>query len=115
VNPIRLVLDVTAACAYPSADVGETITQVEENGGMFTVPLPCLVAARTNTDRHNLELLVGHRAFQPADLSYDQWRQLSAMADVLDDELAAAALPLARRGPTTATSPHPEAPRGVPR
>jgi hypothetical protein len=42
-----------------------------------------------------LEVHVGHRAFQAADLSCGQWRQLSAMADVLDDDPAAAALLLA--------------------
>ncbi len=93
-KPVALILDVTAVRDFPSVAVGETITQVEENGDSFTIPLPCLIAAR-DRDRDSLELLVGHPAFQPVDLPYSEWRQLSAMTDVLGDDLAAAALLLA--------------------
>ncbi len=90
-TPVRLILDTSAARAFPHVDIGETLTQVEENDGTFTIPLPCLVAAR-DADRANLELRVGHPAFQPVGLPYDQWRQRAAMADVLGDEAGAALL-----------------------
>jgi hypothetical protein len=44
--PVHLVLDASAVRAYPNIHVGETLTQVAENGGSFVTPLPCLVEAR---------------------------------------------------------------------
>lgn len=89
-KPLGLVLDTSAVLAYPNLHVGETITQVEENGFAFTVPMPCLAAAR---DHGPVNLLLTHGAFRPVDVPYDQWRQFGAMRDVLGrDDCAAAYL-----------------------
>lgn len=89
-KPLGLVLDTSAVLAYPHLDVGETITQVEENGFAFTVPMPCLAAAR---DHEPVDLLLTHAAFRPVDLPFDAWRQYGAMRDVLGrDDCAAAFL-----------------------
>jgi hypothetical protein len=92
VKPLGLVLDTSAVLLYPHLDVGETITQVEENGYAFTVPMPCLAAAR---DHDPVKLLLAHPAFQPTDLPFGQWRQYGAIVDMLGREDCAAAFLLA--------------------
>ena len=91
-KPLGLVLDTSAVLAFPGLDVGETLTQVQENGCVFTVPMPCLSAAR---DHHAVDLLLAHPAFQPFDLPYAEWRQYGAMTDVLGRHDCAAAFLLA--------------------
>lgn len=88
---VGLVLDTSAVARYPSIAVGEVLTQVEENGFAFTVPMACLAAAAR--DQRPVDLLLAHAAFQPVDVPYDQWRQYAAMRDVLGrDDCAAAYL-----------------------
>jgi hypothetical protein len=82
VRPVRLILDATAIRAYPHLDVGEPITQVEENGGAFTIALAAVVAAR-DTDQRMVWLLLGHPAHRPVDIPYSEWPALSAMTDTL--------------------------------
>jgi len=86
-----LVLDASAVRAYPNIHIGETLTQVAENGGAFVTPLPCLVEARDG-DLDAISLLLRHPAFREVFLPYHQWRQLAAMTDVLGRFHAAAAL-----------------------
>jgi hypothetical protein len=45
--PVHLVLDASAVGAYPNIHLGETLTQVAENGGAFVTPLRCIVEARS--------------------------------------------------------------------
>jgi hypothetical protein len=92
---IRLVLDTTAVRAYPNLDVGETLTQVAENGARFTIPLPCLVEAAVRDSPAIVDLLISHPAYQPTDLAHDHWPQLAAMVDVLGGFAVASALLLA--------------------
>jgi hypothetical protein len=89
--PVHLVLDASAVRAYPNIHVGETLTQVAENGGTFVTPLPCLVEARDG-DLAAIALLLRHPAFREVFLPYDHWRQLAAMTDALGRFHAAAAL-----------------------
>jgi hypothetical protein len=80
--PIQLVLDASAVRAYPDIDVGEPLTQVTENGGVFVIPLPCLVEARDG-DVDAITLLLRHPTFRPVHLPFEHWRQLATMTDVL--------------------------------
>ena len=89
--PVHLVLDASAVRAYPSIHIGETHTQVAENGGAFVTPLPCVVEARDG-DLDAIALLLCHSAFREVFVPYDHWRQLAAMTDVLDRFQATAAL-----------------------
>jgi len=93
-DPVRLVLDATAVRAFPHVGVGEPITQVQESGGAFTVPLPVLVACR-DLDRRWLNLLLGHPAFRACEMPFAAWQQLSAMGEVLGSLELASALWLA--------------------
>ena len=81
-NAVQLVLDASAVRAYPDIDVGEPLTQVTENGGVFVIPLPCLVEARDG-DRDAITLLLRHPTFRQVHLPFEQWRQLANITDVL--------------------------------
>jgi hypothetical protein len=89
--PVHLVLDASAVRAYPNIHVGEPLTQVAENGGMFVTPLPCLVKARTG-DLDAIALLLRHPALRDVFFPYHHWRELAAMTDVLGRFHAATAL-----------------------
>jgi hypothetical protein len=89
---IRLVLDVTAVLAYArgSDHVGETITQVRENGDAFTAGVLTLAAARSaaRTDVAGLvDALTAHPAWQPAALDTGEWRPLAATFDTMHRQL----------------------------
>lgn len=81
-RPIRLILDATAVHAFPHLDIGEPITQVQENGAAFTVPLAAIVAAK-HPDPRLLRYLLAHPAHQEADISFDAWPALVEMATLL--------------------------------
>lgn len=74
---IRLVLDATAVAAFPHEAVGETITQVQEDGAAFTTPLAAVVAAAQYGNREMIRYLLGHPAFRPVDIPVTSWRALS--------------------------------------
>jgi hypothetical protein len=85
---IRLVLDISAVLAYAGGfdDVGETITQVRENGEAFTAGVLTLAAARSaaRADFAGLvDALTAHPAWQPAALDTGEWRPLAATFDTL--------------------------------
>jgi hypothetical protein len=83
-RPIRLVLDTSAILAFAdgSYHVGETITQVDENGAAFGLPIACLAAAR-KADGQMLRLLTSHAACELLTVDVEDWRQWAAMTDVL--------------------------------
>lgn len=81
-NGIQLVLDASAVRAYPDIHVGEPLTQVTENGGVFVIPVPCLVEARDG-DLTAVALLLRHPTFREVQLPYRHWRALAVMTDVL--------------------------------
>jgi hypothetical protein len=92
-RPIRLVLDTSAIRAFAdgSIHVGETISQVDENGAAFGLPVACLAAAH-KADVQMLRMLTGHDAGVLLTVAPDDWQQWAAMADVLGRLDAAAAL-----------------------
>jgi hypothetical protein len=93
-RPIHLVLDTSAVVAYAqgSEHVGETLTQVLENGAAFTVPMTVLAVAATRADPALVELLTKHQAFQPVGLEWSRWRALAATVGLLGRPDAAEAL-----------------------
>ncbi len=92
-RPIRLVLDTSAVLAFAgeSLHVGETISQVDENGAKFGLPIVCLAAAH-KADGRMLQMLAAHEACELLTVDVHEWRQWGAMADVLGRVDAAAAL-----------------------
>jgi hypothetical protein len=93
-RPVRLVLDTSAILSYAKAEtlhVGETITQVEENGAAFGVPIACLAMAG-GADATLLHMLTTHPACELLTVEVEEWRQWAAMTDVLGRLDAAAAL-----------------------
>jgi hypothetical protein len=92
-RPIRLVLDTSAIVAFAGASlhVGETLSQVDENGVAFGLPLACLAAAH-KADERMLHLLAGHHACELLTVDVDDWRKWAVMCDVLGRLDAAAAL-----------------------
>jgi hypothetical protein len=92
-RPVRLVLDTSAILAFArgSIDVGETISQVEENAAAFGIPIVCLAAAH-GADVRMMQMLVSHGACALLGVEPYEWRQWVAMADVLGRVDAGAAL-----------------------
>jgi hypothetical protein len=92
-RPIRLVLDTSAILAFAgeSLHVGETISQVDENGAAFGLPIVCLAAAH-KADGRMLQMLTSHQACELLTVEVDEWRQWAAMTDVLGRLDVAAAL-----------------------
>jgi hypothetical protein len=92
-RPIRLVLDTSAILAFASESlhVGETISQVDENGAAFGIPIACLAAAH-KADAQMLHLLTSHAVCELLTVEVDEWRRWTAMSDVLGRLDVAAAL-----------------------
>jgi hypothetical protein len=92
-RPVRLVPDTSAILAFAngSIHVGETISQVDENGAAFGVPIACLATAH-KADERMLHLLTSHRACELLTVGVDEWRQWAVMCEVLGRLDAAAAL-----------------------
>ncbi len=92
-RPVRLVLDTSAILAFAgeSLHVGETISQVDENGAAFGLPVACLATAH-KADERMLQLLTSRHTCELLTVDVDEWRQWAAMCDVLGRLDAAAAL-----------------------
>lgn len=78
-GPIRLVLDTSAIVAYTdtSINVGETVSEVANEGCRFALPAACLVEAsrRVKEDRAgDLLLLVSHPNAVVTSLAGDDWQ-----------------------------------------
>jgi hypothetical protein len=92
-RPVRLVLDTSAILAFAggSIHVGETISQVDENGAVFGLPVACLASAH-KADERMLHLLTTHHACELLTVSADEWPQWAVMCEVLGQLDVAAAL-----------------------
>jgi hypothetical protein len=93
-RPIKVVLDASAIVEFAreSIHVGETLAEVDDEGGAAAIPVSCLVEAVhavANIDR--LNLLIAHRAtFAMTDDPAD-WQVLAATYDITGRADAAAA------------------------
>jgi hypothetical protein len=67
-RPIRLILDTSAVRAYPTVDVGEPISEINDEGAGFGVPVTVLAAATAVGNVDSIDLLTKHEAFVPVDL-----------------------------------------------
>lgn len=92
-RPVRLVFDTSAIVAFAagSLHVGETITQVEENGASFGLPIACLAAAHA-ADAQMVQMLIAHEAAALVTVDIEAWRPWAAMTELLGRLDAAAAL-----------------------
>ncbi|NES15207.1 hypothetical protein G3554_18435 [Micromonospora sp. PPF5-17] len=78
--PIRAVLDTSAIIAFTtgSSAVGEAITKIADEGGLFGLPVLCLAEAyRSNVDAGRLELLVNHPAAVLLTVDPFRWREFA--------------------------------------
>jgi len=92
---VGLVLDATAILAFTdpalAVHVGEPLTEVEDNGEVLALPLPCLVEAARSSDSPLLDLLVRNDSVVVLDGHPGTWRALAAMQDLVGTYSAAAA------------------------
>jgi hypothetical protein len=84
---VRLVLDTSAIAAWVrgSPAVGELLAEIDLEGGLVLIPLPCLLeaAAQITTDREWLLLLLDHRATQVISDDPDDWEMLAGVRVLL--------------------------------
>jgi hypothetical protein len=94
VSAVHLVLDTSAVLAYArgSEHVGETLTQVVENGVSFSVPLCVLATAAARVGPTPVDLLTTHPAFGPSDSAWTRWPALGAALGLVGRLDAAEAL-----------------------
>ena len=93
-RPIYLILDTSAirAFARASIDVGEIISEVNDESAAVGLPVLCLVEAnRTAADQERLEILLRHEAATVLDVRASNWRELAAMSAGIDSLAAASA------------------------
>ena len=93
-RPIHLILDTSAirAFARASIDVGEIISEVNDESAAVGLPVLCLVEAnRTAVDQERLEILLRHEAATVLDVRASNWRELAAMSAGIDSLAAASA------------------------
>jgi hypothetical protein len=76
-------------------DVGEPISEVNNEGAGFGVPVIALAMASAVSAADTLNLLTKHTAFVPLDLTMRHWRQVGATVGVVPDVAAAHAVVLA--------------------
>ena len=77
-RPIYLILDTSAirAFARASIDVGEIISEVNDESAAVGLPVLCLVGAnRTAADQERLEILLRHEAATVLDVRASNWRE----------------------------------------
>ena len=96
-SPIRLVLDTSAVLAYAagSFDLGETMTEVIDEGARFAVPALCLAEAARQVDDDQaptLALLATHTAAVVVPLAAEDWQPVGAAATLLGSTDRAVAL-----------------------
>ena len=82
---LRMVIDASAVCRFPSMRVGEVIAEINDDGVQFGVSTAALVAAATRVGMVPVEILVKNAAFSSLDLSLDWWRSIVAAVDVIPD------------------------------
>lgn len=84
-RPIRVVLDTSSIIAYAQAaslDVGEVITEVDDEQGAVALPALCLIeAARVTTDRGRLRILDNNSATTIVTIEPDVWETIVGLAD----------------------------------
>jgi hypothetical protein len=93
-RPIYLILDTSAirAFARASIDVGEIISEVNDEAAAVGLPVLCLVEAnRTAADQERLEVLLRHEAATVLDVRASNWRELAALFAGIDSLAAASA------------------------
>jgi len=93
-RPVHLILDTSAIQAFTRAsiDVGEIISEVNDESAAFGLPVLCLVEAnRTAADQERLEILLRHEAATVLDVRASNWRELAAMSAGIDSLAAASA------------------------
>ena len=93
-RPVHLILDTSAIRAFTRAsiDVGEIISEVNDESAAFGLPVLCLVEAnRTAADQERLEILLRHEAATVLDVRASNWRELAAMFAGMDSLAAASA------------------------
>ena len=93
-RPIYLILDTSAirAFARASIDVGEIISEVNDESAAVGLPVLCLVEAnRTAADQERLEILLRHEAATVLDVRASNWREFAAMSAGIDSLAAASA------------------------
>jgi hypothetical protein len=93
---VRMVLDTSAIAAWvrDSPAVGELIAEIDLEGGLVIIPLPCLLqaASQIKTDREWLTLLLDHPATQVVSDDPEDWEMLSSAITLLGAaDLASAA------------------------
>ncbi|MCA2214453.1 PIN domain-containing protein [Jidongwangia harbinensis] len=95
-RPVHIILDTSAiiACTRGSVDVGETLSEIDDERGAVGLPVLSLVeAGHRLTDTGWLDLLLEHRATAILDLNGSDWPALAAMyRDVEHVDAASAAL-----------------------
>ncbi|GAA4606738.1 hypothetical protein BJY16_005980 [Actinoplanes octamycinicus] len=80
----KLVLDTSAITAWVrgSMAVGETLAEINDEGGAVVIPLPCLVEAGYQTamiERERLDLLLAHPATFLVEDDAEDWEALVAL------------------------------------
>lgn len=93
-RPIHLILDTSAirAFARASIDVGEIISEVNDESAAVGLPVLCLVEANhTAADQERLEILLRHEAATVLDVRASSWRELAAMSAGIESLPAATA------------------------
>ncbi|GAA2692450.1 MULTISPECIES: hypothetical protein [Actinoplanes] len=80
----KLVLDTSAITAWArgSVAVGETLAEINDEGGAVIIPLWCLIEAGHHTamiDRDRLELLLAHPATFLISDDAEDWESLVAL------------------------------------
>lgn len=94
-RPIRIVLDASAIVRFTlgSIDVGEVLSEINDEGGAAGLPVLCLVRAhRTAADGDLLDLLVNHPATDIVATDGGGWRALAAAYDAVGRLDAASAV-----------------------
>jgi hypothetical protein len=96
----RLVLDTSAITAWVrgSVAVGETLAEINDEGGAVVIPLWCLIEAGHNTamiDRDRLDLLLAHPATFLVTDDVQDWESLVALRALIGRADCASAAMLA--------------------
>ncbi|MEV6349630.1 hypothetical protein [Actinoplanes sp. NPDC051851] len=96
----KLVLDTTAVVAWVrgSIAVGETLAEIDDEGGYVAIPLWCLIEAGHSTamlDRERLDLLLAHPATALITDDAADWETLVALRTLIGRADCAAAAMIA--------------------
>jgi hypothetical protein len=117
---VRLVLDSTAVLAYSAGPihVGETITEVVDEGGRFGASVVALAeAARVvrENDAFGVPLLARHPRFDPLPARVEDWERLAWWSRTLGrlDRAAAVIEALDRDGYVVTADPDAYAVKGI--